>query len=50
MPAEWAISVAIPISKRTGDITNSVMHRGVKLLENAMEIIVKVLEKSCKDR
>ena len=35
----------IPVFEGKGDIMNSVMNRGVKLLEHAMKIIEKVLEK-----
>ena len=45
MPADWASSVAIPISKGKGDIMNCGMHRGVKLQEHAMNVVEKVLEK-----
>ena len=38
MPANWAISVAIPIFKGEGDIIDCGMYRGVKLLEHAMKI------------
>ena len=34
MPADWATSVAIPIFKGKGDITNCGMYRGV-IVENA---------------
>ena len=46
MPADWASSVAISISKGKGDIMNCGMHRGVKLLEHAMKIAEGVLDKS----
>ena len=45
MPADWATSVAIPIFKGKRDIMNCGMHKGVKLLEHAMKIVEKVLEK-----
>ena len=54
MPADWATSVAILIFKGKGDIMNSGMYMGVKLLEHAMKIVEKVLEKIfyyyCNDR
>ena len=43
MPADWATSVAIPISKGKGDIMNCDMHGGVKLLEHAMKIVERYL-------
>ena len=45
MQEDWAISDAIPIFKWKGDIMNCGTHRGVKLLEHAMTIVEKVVEK-----
>ena len=45
MPDEWALSVVVPIFKGKGDAMNCGAYRGVKLLEHAMKIIEKVLEK-----
>ena len=45
MPEDRATSVAIPISKGKGDIMNCGIYRGIKLLEHAIKIVVKVLEK-----
>ena len=59
MPEDWATSVdvvlmatsvVIPISKGNGDIMNCGMYRGVRLLEHAMNIAEKELEKHCSDR
>ena len=47
MPEDWATSVAIPIFKEKGDIMSCGIYRGVKLLDHAMKIVVKVLEKNC---
>ena len=49
MPEDWATSVAIPIFKGKGDIMNCGIYRGVKLLEHAMKIVEKVLEKNSND-
>ena len=49
MPEDWATSVVITILKGKGDM-NCGMHRCVKLLEHAMKIVEKVLEKTCSDR
>ena len=46
MPEDWATSVAIPIFKGKGDITNCGMYRGVQLLEHAMKIVEKVIGKN----
>ena len=45
MPADWAASVAIPILEGKGYIMICGMYRGVKLLEHAIKIVEKVLEK-----
>ena len=48
MPEDWTTSVSIPIFRGKGDIMNCGMYRGVKLLEHAMKIFEKVLEKRLK--
>ena len=48
MPEDLAASVAIPILKGKGNIINCGMYRGVKLLEHAMKIVGKVLDKNYK--
>ena len=45
MPDDWALSVVIPIFKGKGDATSCGAYRGVKLLEHAMKIVERVLEK-----
>ena len=45
MPDEWAPSIVVPILKGKGDAINCGAYRGVKLLEHAMKIVEKVLEK-----
>ena len=42
---EWALSVVVPIFKGKGDAMNCGAYRGVKLLEHAMKIVEKVLER-----
>ena len=44
MPDEWALSV-VPIFKGKGDAMSCGVYRGVKLLEHAMKIVEKVLER-----
>ena len=39
MPAEWALSVMVPIFKGKGDAMSCAAYRGVKLLEHAMKIV-----------
>ena len=45
MPAEWALSMVVPIFKWKGDIRNSSCYRAVMLLENSMNVVEMVLEK-----
>ena len=45
MTANWATCVAFNILKGKGNIMNCGMYRGEKLLEHAIKIIKKVLEK-----
>ena len=45
MPEYWVKSVAIPVCGGKGDAMSCVMNRGEKLLEHAMKIVEKVLEK-----
>jgi len=45
MPQEWKNSIVVPIFKGKGDPMNCGSYRGVKLLEHAMKIVERVLEK-----
>ena len=45
MPAEWAVSIMVPIFKGKGDIRNCRCYRTVKLLEHGMEVVKWVFEK-----
>jgi hypothetical protein len=45
MPDDWAMSVIVPIFKGKGDAMSCGSYRGVKLLEHAMKIVERVLEK-----
>ena len=45
MPNDWAPSVVIPIFKWKGDAMNCMAYRGVKLLEHAIKIVEKGLER-----
>ena len=45
MPEEWKTSVVVPIFKGKGNVMDCGAYRGVKLLEPAMKIVEKVLEK-----
>ena len=42
MPAEWALSVVVPIFKGKGDIMNCNCYRAVKLLEHGMKVVEMV--------
>ena len=43
--AEWVLSVMVPIFWGKGDAMSCGAYRGVKLLEHAMKIVEKVLER-----
>ena len=45
MPAEWFLTIAVPIFKGKGDIRNCSCHRAVKLLEHGMKVVERVLLK-----
>ena len=45
MPDEWKTSVIVPFFKGKGDMMSCRSYRGVKLLEHAMKIVERVLEK-----
>ena len=45
MPEEWKTSVVVSIFKGKGDVMDCGAYRGVKLLEHAMKIDERVLEK-----
>ena len=45
MPDEWKTSVIAPIFKGKGDVMRCGSYRGVKLLEHAMKIVERVLER-----
>ena len=45
MPDEWKTSVIVPIFKRNSDMMSCESYRGVRLLEHAMKIVKRVLER-----
>ena len=45
MPAEWALSIVVPIFKGKGDISNCSFYRAVKLVEHGMKVVKMVLGK-----
>ena len=45
MPDEWKTSVVVPIFKGKGDVMSCGSYSGVKLLEHAMKIVERVLER-----
>ena len=45
MSVEWAQSIVVPIFMRMGDIWNCGCYGAVKLLENGMRVVDKVLER-----
>ena len=48
IPAEWATSIVVSISKWKGKIMNYSCYKGIKLLEHGIKVIEKVLKKPCK--
>ena len=45
MPDEWKTSVIVSIFKRRGDVMSGGSYRGEKLLEHAMKIVQRILER-----
>ena len=45
MPAEWALSLVVPIFNGKADIMNCCCYRARKLLEHGMKEIERMLEK-----
>ena len=45
MPDEWKTSVIVHIFTGKGDIMSCGSYRGVKLIEHAMKIVERVLER-----
>jgi len=45
IPSEWRDSVLIPLYKGKGDPLDCGSYRGVKLLEHAMKVVKRVIEK-----
>ena len=45
IPAEWALSIMVPIFKGKGNIWNCSCFRAVKLLEHGMEVVERVFGK-----
>ena len=45
MSDEWQTSVLVPIFKEKGGVRNCNTYKGVKLLEHAMKIVERILEK-----
>ena len=45
MPDDWALRVVVLIFRGKGDAMNCMAYRGVKLLEHAMKIVEKELER-----
>ena len=49
MPDEWQTSVLVTIFKGKGDVRSCNTYRGVKLLEHAMKIVERVLERRIRE-
>ena len=50
MPEKWKTSVVVPIFKGKGDVIDCGACRGVKLLEHAIKIVARVLNKRIDDK
>ena len=49
MPEEWQTNVLVPIFKGKGDVRKCSTYRRVKLLEHAMKIVERVLERRIRE-
>ena len=49
MPDKWQTSVLVPIFKQKGDVRSCNIYRGIKLLEHAMKIVERVLERKIRE-
>ena len=45
MPEDWKTCVMVPVYNRKGEVTNCDAYRGVKLLEQEIKIVERILEK-----
>ena len=45
MPAEWTVSIVVPVFKRKGDIRNCSCYCAVMLLEHGIKVVERLLEK-----
>ena len=45
MPAEWAVSIVVPIFMGKGDVRNCGCYIAVQLLEHGMKVVERVLKK-----
>ena len=45
MPAEWTLSIAVPIFEGKGEIRNCSCYEAVKHLEHCMKVVEMVFEK-----
>ena len=46
MPAEWSLSIVVPIFKGNGVIRNCSYYGTVKLLEHGMKVVERVEERN----
>jgi len=44
IPEDWKSSVILPIYKRKGDPMECGSYRGIKLLEHAIKVVVRIFE------
>ncbi|XP_033110955.1 aromatic-L-amino-acid decarboxylase-like [Anneissia japonica] len=49
MPDDWKLSILIPIYKGKGSVMDCGSYRGIKLLEQGMKVLERVLEKRLRD-
>jgi hypothetical protein len=49
MPPEWAVSTTVPLYKGKGDPLLCGSYRGIRLLEHAMKVVEKILERRLRE-
>ena len=44
IPKEWTMGLIVPVWKRTGDVHNPGMYRGITLLSQVLKLLERVLD------
>ena len=50
IPSDWKESILVPVFKGKGDPMECGSYRAIKLLEHAMKVVERVLEKRIRDQ